>query len=177
MSMVHLENLFEEDKNFYGLLDPNTKVQVKLHRKDKKYLSKIAKGIFNETIKHKTFTIKELFKIDMINAPEWTLKSTGCLAQYHMVQSEDGGLETIFPFQIDITHWLKTLELDKLNSIADCAFNRWSSHLKGAPHIIYHPQYEIDPFWRDNKRRDESEWNEFFEFLDIKEGREHTIKR
>lgn len=125
MAMVCLSDLFAKDKNFYGLLDENITVKVTLSEKFKKYFPK---EFFEEFEKYsgKEFKIKDLFEDSFINEPEWLLNEHGKLYNFSGGLYEIEG-ELVFAefFEIDICHWLKTLDKETLHKIADYTFYKW----------------------------------------------------
>jgi hypothetical protein len=101
MAMVCLSNLFEEDKNFYGLLEPIKDLKVfVLPGKDFKYLAKDTQNEFFTSF-NRAVPICDIFK-NWLNSPEWKLNSKG-----YFINST-GGL-------YKIKDKLKFLELFKIN--------------------------------------------------------------
>ncbi len=123
MAGVYLHNLFEINRNFMGLLDPNIEIEVKLCPEfinifDKKFIED-----FNDKYQGKKVTISSLFKDEIVDEPEWRLNEKGELYSFigGLVKIK-GEFTFITLFIIDIKDWLKSLPNDIKRKIAYLAF-------------------------------------------------------
>lgn len=130
MACVHLSNLFEEDKNFYGLLkgleEFPTKISMGTHPITEKKIELTEEGM-------KTFDylqskpIKKIFKTEF-NYPEWFFKGSGYIINGDLytftLKDKSFKIEWMTLYYIDVREWLKQQNKDKLKAIADKIFFR-----------------------------------------------------
>ena len=161
MAWVNLFNLFEDDKNFYGLLDGalETNVEVVITEFGKSVAKDSASGVIKKLSGKK---LEDIIKSD-ISEPEWHLTRQGKLALYGMFQVGNSCLVKDI-IEVDISNWLSSLSKDKLQAIADCAFSGWKrdEEISDDEKLISHPEWGKDTFWKDSKKRNLSAQREFF---------------
>lgn len=161
MAWVNLFNLFESDKNFYGLLDGalETNVKVTITEFGKSVVTAAAAGIVEKLNGKK---LKDIIT-SKIGAPEWCLTKQGKLALYG-VFSTDNECSVANIIEIDISDWLSSLSKDELQSIADCTFTEWIRDGKVTDHerLVKHPEWNKDKFWKKSIKRNLPTQKEFF---------------
>ena len=162
MAWVQLKNLFEDDKNLYGLLDKDIKGTLVLSDLLVKLGNDTFLKDFNAKYANREVCVSELMNDKDINGPEWCLNKEGQLRNYQGSLVEIDG-ELVFPtlMTMDILPWLRKQSVDKLGAIADCICTNWDTHIKEgnkAP-AIYHPKFnELG-----NRVRNISEYRSFME--------------
>ena len=161
MAWVNLFNLFEADKNFYGLLDGalETNVEVTLTEFSKSVMVEGASDIIEKLSGKK---LKNIIRTD-ISGPEWRLTTQGKLALYGMFSvNNEPSFEDVV--EIDISDWLSSLSKDELQAIADCTFIEWKSdgEIPDGEKPVKHPKWGEDDFWKKSKKRNLPAQKEFF---------------
>jgi len=157
MSWVCLKNLFENDKNFYGLLDPDVIVTVE---RGKHFEHLKHKNEFNEQLIGKQFKIRDLFGISndndndytKIGSPEWYMNVEGKLYNFDFPTqfTKNGPCEIPVFFVLDLTDWLKKQNKKKLRYIAECICHRHVS--KDSEKIPKQLQFTFKPMIDESKK-------------------------
>jgi hypothetical protein len=123
VSFVHLHNLFEDDKNYYGLLDSSITVTVE-EGEHYNLLTSSAKKEFLKYM-HRPIVLKELFGT-IVDAPEWTLNNKGELECFDWpVILPDKRMIIPKFFIISIEEWLSKQSQEVLLQIAEHSFGTW----------------------------------------------------
>jgi len=161
MAWANLYNLFEDDKNFYGLLSGalETNVEVTITEFGKVVVTESANDIVQILNGKK---LKDIIRSE-ISEPEWRLTRQGKLALHNMFTINDKYFDQSV-IEIDISNWLSSLSKDELQVIADCTFIVWKlcKEVSTCEKPDRHPRWHKDSFWKDNKRRDLLAQEEFF---------------
>jgi hypothetical protein len=109
MSMVFLHCLFEEDKNFHGLLNPLLNKKVTIEVGDCEYINEKFLKEFEKDYPEPVI-LKDLFKDPNIDYYEWHLDNNGILKQT-IAATIGGEFKILNLFKIDI----KQLMLDNIS--------------------------------------------------------------
>ena len=155
MAWVNLFNLFEKDKNFYGLLDGALDLSANI------IIPEFARSLLVESAPELVSELngKPLREIirSPISAPEWRLNPEGKLVNYGVFHCENEcKVENIL--EIDILDWLVTLPDGQLRAIADCTFISWRKELDDdINYPTCHPKWDTDDFWKQKIRSVESQ--------------------
>jgi hypothetical protein len=150
MAWVSLKNLFENDKNYHGLLSS-------LLESDDKFIieagsllvdhpdviNKEALKAYYEPLFKNASSIKELIDNEVINTPEWTLNGKGELVHYA------GGLmdikgELVWPqlLKISIVPWLKKQPKELVEKIAEINAMGWKGRANRPKPITHNSENE-----------------------------------
>ncbi len=165
MAWVNLCNLFEDDKNFYGLLNDALELNVNV-KLGEKVASRLKEGSVEVIGELDGKRLKDILKSE-IGGPEWTLNREGKLMNFEFFEL-DGKMGFHDIVEIDISEWLATLPEGKLKAIADCGFTDWIREEKDYEPPVCHPQWLTDTYWRENKKRDLEAQKEFFANIEAK---------
>ena len=132
MAWVCLSDLLAEDKNYRGLLYPDGigKIVLSIPEETRKHLKESFLKEFDDNFKNKKIYIKDLFTKSIItfpiNAPEWALRNDGFLYNFtEGLLKINGKLQFLTIFEIDIRKYLKTLDIEQLEEIAEYTFYKW----------------------------------------------------
>jgi hypothetical protein len=128
MAMVTLESIMAEDKNCYGLLNPEWKVEVKPgtlftehSNVTNEELMEITDNLF------KKVKISDLYSDHVINVWEWVLLESGILAQTGIYWINNK-CEFLTIFELDIREYLKEFSDEKLTKLGELVFRRWTGN-------------------------------------------------
>lgn len=127
MAWVGLSDLLADDKNYYGLLNPDEigKIRISIPVDSRKHLKTSFLKKFDNHWGNRGVYIKDLFNTQL-NYPEWALRSDGFLYNFTrgLVKIE-GEYKFLTLYEIDIRDYLRTLDIEQLEEIAERTFYKW----------------------------------------------------